>query len=194
MTDALAKDMFCYQSHFGQLMISQSFYKYFYILLASSLLTQTCAAASDENTQEYVEKYPYIYHLVQTELWNKALETNSTYYPPTYSQDEFTHATANPAFLLTIGNHFYPDVKGEGLCLRMSVESLAGTGVRTIFEGTAPVGDKEADFEGTDSELFPHILGGIHPSAVLQAHKVFRSENGRFLSVEDVIDGGNAGS
>jgi hypothetical protein len=76
----------------------------------------------------------------------------------------------------------------------MSVDSLASTGVRTIFEGTAPVGDKEADFEGTDSELFPHILGGIHPSAVLQAHKVFRDDNGRFLSVEDVIDGGNAES
>jgi hypothetical protein len=29
---------------------------------------------------------------------------------------------------------------------------------------------------------------------VLQAHKVFRDDNGRFLSVEDVIDGGNAES
>ena len=36
----------------------------------------------------------------------------------------------------------------------MSVDSLAATDVETIFEGTAPVGDKEADFEGTDSELF----------------------------------------
>lgn len=175
-------------------MINSSFYKYFYMLLVSTLLSQTCAAASDANTQEYVEKYPYIYHLVQKDLWNETLESDATYYPPTYSQDQFTHATANPAFLMTIGNHFYPDVKGEWLCLRMSVDSLASTGVRTIFEGTAPVGDKEADFEGTDSELFPHILGGIHPSAVLQAHKVFRDDNGRFLSVEDVIDGGNAES
>lgn len=47
-------------------------------------------------------------------------------------------------------------------------------------------------FEGTDSEQFPHILGRIHPSAVLQAHKIFREDNGRFISVEDVINGGNA--
>ena len=184
--------MFRHKPYVVQLMISQSFYKYFYVFLTASLLIQTGASASDENTQKYVEKYPYIFHLVQAELWNDALETNSTYYPPTYSQDGFTHATANPDFLLTIGNHFYTDVEGGWLCLRMSVESLAGTGVRTIFEGTAPVGDKEADFEGTDSELFPHILGGIHPSAVLQAHNVFRSENGRFLSVENITDGGNA--
>lgn len=151
------------------------------------LLSQNCAAASEANTAEYVKKYPYIFHLVQKSMWDEALEKNATYFPPTYSQDNFTHATANPDFLLTIGNHFYQDVKGEWLCLRMSVKSLAATGVQTIFEGTAPVGDKQADFEGTDSELFPHILGGIHPSAVLEAHVVSRNKTGRFLAVSDVV-------
>ena len=145
------------------------------------------AAASEANTAEYLEKYPYVYHLVQKSMWDEALKTNTTYFPPTYTQDNFTHATANPDFLLTIGNHFYQEVKGDWLCLRMSVDSLAATGVQTIFEGTAPVGDKEADFEGTDSELFPHILGGIHPSAVLEAHVVSRNKSGRFLAVSDVI-------
>ena len=70
----------------------------------------------------------------------------------------------------------------------MSVDSLSATGVQTIFEGTAPVGDKQADFEGTDSELFPHILGGIHPSAVLQVHMVSRDSEGRFLAVSDIVD------
>jgi hypothetical protein len=64
---------------------------------------------------------------------------------------------------------------------------LSATGVQTIFEGTAPVGDIQADFDGTDSELFPHILGGIHPSAVLQVHVVSRDEEGRFLAVSDVV-------
>ena len=145
------------------------------------------ASASEANTAEYLDKYPYVYHLVQKSMWDEALKTNTTYFPPTYTQDNFTHATANPDFLLTIGNHFYQEVKGDWLCLRMSVDSLAATGVQTIFEGTAPVGDKEADFEGTDSELFPHILGGIHPSAVLEAHVVSRNKSGRFLAVSDVI-------
>ena len=162
--------------------------RYWCMLFLLFFLPQHCVAASEQKTDKYIEKYPYVYHLVQKELWDKALEDNSTYFPPTYSQDKFTHATANPDFLLTIGNHFYTQVKGEWRCLRMSVDSLSATGVKTIFEGTAPVGDKEADFEGTDSELFPHILGGIHPSAVLQVHMVSRDNEGRFLSVSEVVN------
>jgi hypothetical protein len=33
------------------------------------------------------------------------------YFPPTYSTDGFTHATADPKYLLTVGNHFYKDTK-----------------------------------------------------------------------------------
>lgn len=149
--------------------------------------SQYTTASTPSTVQEYTAKYPYIFHLVQKELWEETLANNTTYYPPTYTQDEFTHATANPDFLLIIGNHFYPDVAGDWLCLRMSVDSLQATGVETIFEGTAPVGDKQPDFPGTDSELFPHILGGIHPSAVLQAHAVERDSAGKFLGVSDII-------
>jgi uncharacterized protein (DUF952 family) len=146
-------------------------------------------ASTDDTTSEPMTKYPYIFHLVQKHLWEETLASNGTYYPPTYTQDEFTHATANPDFLLIIGNHFYKDVKGDWLCLRMSVDTLKATDVKTIFEGTAPVGDKQPDFPGTDSELFPHILGGISPAAVLQAHTVSRADDGTFLSVSEIIIG-----
>ena len=72
------------------------------------------------------------------------------------------------------------------MLFRSTVESLAATGVETIYEGTAPVGDIQPDFEGADDELFPHILGGIHPDAVIEAHKVNRSDTGVFLSIEGV--------
>jgi uncharacterized protein (DUF952 family) len=149
--------------------------------------TQSSAPAAPREIDAYLAKYPYIYHLVQKRLWNEALRSNSTYFPPTYEQDGFTHATANPDFLLTIGNHFYREVPGDWLSLRMSVDSLAATGVQTIFEGTAPVGDTQPDFDGADSELFPHILGGIDPAAVLQAHEVSRAADGRFLGVSKVV-------
>ena len=68
----------------------------------------------------------------------------------------------------------------------MTVESLAATGVKTVFEGTAPVGDKQPDFDGADDELFPHIHGGIHPDAVLEVHRVMRDADGTFLSIEGV--------
>jgi uncharacterized protein (DUF952 family) len=160
----------------------------FVIIFALTFISQSFAKTADSSS-EYTTKYPYVFHLIQKESWEKALEENSTYYPPTYTQDEFTHATANPDFLLIIGNHFYKGVEGDWLCLRMSVDTLQSTGVKTIFEGTAPVGDKQPNFPGTDSELFPHILGGINPSAVLQVHTVTRATDGTFLAVSEIIQG-----
>ena len=131
-------------------------------------------------------QHPYLFHLVQADLWQAAVDTDELYYPPTYSQDGFTHATANPDLLLNVANHFYTDVPGRWLCLRMTVDSLKASGVSVVFEGTAPVGDKAPDFPGTEDELFPHVMGGIHPSAVLEVHEVARTPDGTFLSVSGV--------
>ena len=138
-----------------------------------------------ENNQAHLE-HPYLFHLIQAELWYKALEEDSLYFPPTYKQDGFTHATANPDLLLNVANHFYTDVPGEWLCLRMTVDSLKAEGIEVVFEGTAPVGDKQPDFEGTEDELFPHVLGGIPPNAVLEVLPVERDESGGFLKIPGV--------
>ena len=132
--------------------------------------------------------HPYVFHMVQAKLWDSAVASGETYFPPTYDVDGFTHGTSNPDKLLNVANHFYPGVAGDWYCLRMTVESLAATGVETVFEGTAPVGDIEPDFEGADDELFPHILGGISPAAVLEVHAIRRAEDGTFLSIEGVTD------
>ena len=130
--------------------------------------------------------HPFVFHLVQAKLWNQAAAAGETYYPPTYEADGFTHGTSNPDKLLNVANHFYPDVAGDWYCLRMTVESLAATGVETVFEGTAPVGDIQPDFEGADDELFPHIMGGISAKAVLEVHAVRRAADGTYLSIEGV--------
>lgn len=140
---------------------------------------------SSEQTEEHL-KHPYLYHLIQAPLWEAAVKDNVDYFPPTYAQDGFTHATANPSLLLNVANHFYKEVPGKWLCLRMTVDSLDAVGTKVVFEGTAPVGDKEADFSGTDDELFPHVLGGINPAAVIEVHSVSRSADGTFLAVEGV--------
>lgn len=130
--------------------------------------------------------HEFLFHLVQADLWSDAVANSAVYYPPTYKQDGFTHGTANPEKLLVVANHFYQGVPGEWLCLRMTVESLAATGVAVVFEGTAPVGDQPADFDPDNTELFPHLQGGIHPDAVLYTHAVERDGSGGFLSVEGV--------
>ncbi len=129
--------------------------------------------------------HPYIFHLVQAKLWQSTVSKNGgVYFPPTYDLDGFTHGTANPDKLLVVANHFYREVDGDWLCLRMTLESLKRSGVEVVFEGTAPVGDKPADFEGSDDELYPHILGGIAPRAVLAVHEVTRNDSGDFTAIE----------
>jgi len=131
-------------------------------------------------------EHPFVFHLVQATLWDQTIASDGTYYPPTYEVDGFTHGTSNPQKLLNVANHFYPDVPGHWYCLRMTVESLKASGVETVYEGTAPVGDIQPDFEGAGDELFPHIHGGLKASAVLEAHKVDRADDGAFLSIEGI--------
>ncbi|MEM7762439.1 MAG: DUF952 domain-containing protein [Pseudomonadota bacterium] len=150
-------------------------------------LTGEAAAETPSSEPKHME-HPYLFHLVQADLWAEAVANDTKYFPPTYEQDGFTHATANPDLLLNVANHFYTDVPGKWLCLRMTVDSLQAGGIKVVFEGTAPVGDKAPNFEGTDDELFPHILDGIHPSTVLEVHDVVRTADGAFTTVVGVTD------
>ena len=101
------------------------------LLIIGLLLSWTCLA--DDHLQK--GDHPYVFHLIQASLWNEAVENNEVYYPPTYEVDGFTHGTSNPDKLLNVANHFYSEVEGDWYCLRMTVESLAATGVTTVFEG-----------------------------------------------------------
>ena len=132
------------------------------------------------------QEHPFVFHLAQATLWDQNIESDGIYHPPNYEVDGFTHGTSNPQKLLNVANHFYPDVQGDWYCLRMTVESLKTSGVETVYEGTAPVGDIQPDFEGAGDELFPHIHGGLKASAVLEAHKVNRADDGAFLSIEGI--------
>ena len=50
----------------------------------------------------------------------------------------------------------------------------------------AAVGDKPAEFENSGDELFPHLQGGIHPSAVVATFEISRAASGEFLAVPEV--------
>ncbi len=156
------------------------------LLIAMSFLLLSLQAATAVSNDEHSPiLHPFIFHLVQKKLWQSTVSTDGgIYFPPTYELDGFTHGTANPDKLLVVANHFYKEVDGDWLCLRMTKESLQRSGVEVVFEGTAPVGDKPADFDGSNDELYPHILGGISPAAVLAVHEVSRNEAGDFIAIE----------
>ena len=127
-----------------------------------------------------------IYHLVQAALWQQAIDSDTAYFPPTYAQDGFIHATAQPALLLEVANHFYQDVPDAFLCLEMTVASVQATGTRVVFEAPAPVGDKPADFDSRGETEFPHLYGGLSPSAVVAAHAVTRGPDGCFTGIDNI--------
>merc|ERR1719231_1084560 len=90
----------------------------------------------------YKAQFPFLYHCALRANWEAVKAAGATYYPPTYAQDgAFTHATADPAKLLGVLNHFYKHTRGEWVCLRMTNASLERVGVATKFEPVAPVGD-----------------------------------------------------
>lgn len=129
------------------------------------------------------KKHKWLYHVAQKSLWDACKASGETYYPPTYAQDKFTHATADATKLIDVLNHFYTDIEGEWVCLKTTQEALLRHGVPTVFEATAPVGDIPAIDMG--DQLFPHLLGGI-PSAegaVLEELRVKRNPDGTFVEI-----------
>ena len=73
-----------------------------------------------------------VYHLVQAPLWERVASAAdgeaAEYFPPTYEEDGFTHATADPRFLLGVANHFYRDTEAPWICLKMTRETIAKAG------------------------------------------------------------------
>jgi len=132
-------------------------------------------------------KHTTIYHLVQKHLWEACKAEGKTYYPPSYDQDGFTHATADPKYLIGVANHFYRDVKADWLCLKMTRETLSNANITLKFEDPSPVGTTSAlTTEQSGGEKFPHIYGGIPAdgSVVLQESVVRRAEDGTYLSID----------
>ena len=103
----------------------------------------------------YSSEFPCLFHVARKSLWEACKETGDQYFPPTYEQDGFTHATADPSKLLDVLNYFYKDVKEDFVCLRFTQDTLKQQGIETTFEQTAPVGDTPAIDMG--DRLFPHV-------------------------------------
>jgi len=115
------------------------------------------------------------------------------YTPPTYTQDGFTHLTADPNLLLKVANHFYKDTQGDWLLIILDPGKLAS---KVVFEPAAPVGQKsqsglDASGEGKREDsgpLFPHLYGPINHEAVVSELPVQRApEDGTFLSIPGLL-------
>ena len=133
------------------------------------------------------ETFPALYHAAPKLAWDAAVRAGRPYVPETYDADGFVHATADPALLMPVLNHFYQDKAGDFVCLRMERKTLAERGVRVCFEFPAPVGNK-ATFHNRKygSTLFPHIYAPIEEGMVCAALPIIRAApgHGEFVKVD----------
>ena len=128
-----------------------------------------------------------IYHMAQKSVWGQCPKT--AYFPPTFKQDGFTHATAIASTLIDTANHFYTDTEGEWICIELDRDALLNLGIVTIFEGPAPVGDIATDKSW--KHICPHVYGGLpaHIDGVVKrVYPMTRNDEGKFLSIEGLVE------
>ncbi|KAJ1441532.1 hypothetical protein B484DRAFT_442723 [Ochromonadaceae sp. CCMP2298] len=122
-----------------------------------------------------------IYHMCDKDLW-EATQDGAMYFPPTYSTDGFIHATAFPADLVATGTHFYKASRGSWICLSLDPALLP-----VKYEPAAAVGATET-FDATGVPKYPHIYGGISPSAVLGTYAIRREADGTFVGIAGLTE------
>lgn len=125
------------------------------------------------------------------QMWLEVVNSaDELYYPPTYEQDGFIHATKDPPMLLSVANHFYKDspLDEEWVVLCIDVDRLTSP---VTYEAPAPVGDKETTTFQKDADavvVFPHIYGGINPSAVTKMMPMVRdTQDGTFVRIQQDV-------
>jgi uncharacterized protein len=136
--------------------------------------------------------YRPIYHMCEQSSYFEQVNANDgegLYFPPTYVQDGFIHATHDPKLLIDVANHFYKSSLGDWICLEISVPWLTS---QVIFEAPAPVGNV-ASYVKEDQNVvkFPHIYGGIRKRAVKKIFPMTRASDGTFTGIDNLPDSFN---
>mmetsp|Transcript_12179 Transcript_12179/g.25811 ORF Transcript_12179/g.25811 Transcript_12179/m.25811 type:complete len:296 (-) Transcript_12179:32-919(-) len=144
-------------------------------------------SAAVGSSQKKFDSIDLLYHMCPKDSWNRAVKMEEAYFPATFEADgNFVHATALPAKLIEVGNHFYQSDSSEWICLELSRSMLQKKcGIVTIFEAPAPVGDTSTS-ESWEHVLFPHIYGGIPTCVggiVTNVFPVKRGHEGSFIEI-----------
>jgi uncharacterized protein (DUF952 family) len=126
-----------------------------------------------------------IFHMCDSADLDDQLSKEGVYFPPTYKQDGFVHATEDAESLLAIANHFYKSDKGNWVVIKIDVSKL---GCEVIYEAPMPVGNTESHVKVDNNDdigpKFPHIYGSIKKKSITERYPMIRGENGEFLSIQ----------
>jgi len=129
-----------------------------------------------------------LYHMCEKTRWEAAVASGKAYFPPTFEQDGFTHATAVPERLIGTANHFYQDSTDDWVCLSFKRSALRDAhGITVRDEQAMPVGDKPVGDTWT-AWICPHVVGGLPPSVVDYVIPMVRDSAGKFLRIEGLAE------
>ena len=135
-----------------------------------------------------VEDAPKVlYHMCEKPRWEACKAAGEAYFPPTFDEEGFTHATGVPGRLIQTANHFYQDSTEPWLCLRFSRTALRKTcGITVRDEEAMPVGAKKVG-DTWGKWVCPHVVGGIPPAVVDAVFPMTRA-GPEFVSIEGVTN------
>ena len=135
-----------------------------------------------------VEDAPEVlYHMCEQPRWEAAKASGEAYFPPTFEEEGFTHATGVPSRLIETANHFYQDSEAPWVCLCFSRTALRKKcGITVRDERAMPVGSKAVG-ENWQDWICPHVVGGIPPLVVDAVFPMTR-DGSKFVSIDGVTD------
>jgi len=134
-----------------------------------------------------------LYHMCEESVWKAAVVSGAAYFPPSFQQDGFTHATNVAERLIETANHYYISSKDDWICLKLCSATILKNkcGIVTVFEEAKPVGTIDVKDDWKDL-VMPHIFGGIPvsiPGIVTEVFPMKRDPtNGTFLSITGLTD------
>jgi len=132
-----------------------------------------------------------IYHMMTRTEWEKAVQSQQAYFPPTFVEDGYyTHATAVPSRLVETANQFYQDVSGDWVCLQFRRSVLRSQhGIIVKDEEAMPVGAKQVNEQweqGNKNWICPHVYGGIPITCVERIYPMKR-DGPTFTGIEGLV-------
>lgn len=105
-------------------------------------------------------------HLCPVTVWETQRFADS-YYPEPFAAEGFIHCTDGDDRMVSVANRYYTTDPREFIVLSVDLG----------------VNGEPWKYEDPDN-VFPHIYGPIHPSAVIQQRRAMREPSGLFISIE----------
>lgn len=120
-----------------------------------------------------------LYHLLPKDKWDKAIESNSPYFPDKYEKENFIHLSPTIERLISIANKYYKQDSREYIVVIIPEDKIT-LPARVVWEAGVSADSKRE--KSTSGRKWPHLYdSGINKNMVSRQIKVHRDLDGSFI-------------